>query len=78
MGSMQTANTVDLSHHINASSKARHPSPLKEIIKYMAVDGMVSLAGGKQSIQSYLSVRGKTYDSRPPSSISISISKGIF
>ena len=37
---------VDLSHHINAQSKARHPSPLKEIIKFMAYDGMISLSGG--------------------------------
>lgn len=45
MGSTsQTA--VDLSHHINAKSKARHPSPLKDIIKYMGYEGMISLAGG--------------------------------
>ncbi|KPM38474.1 hypothetical protein AK830_g8105 [Neonectria ditissima] len=37
---------VDLSHHINTKSKARHPSPLKDIIKFMNYDGMVSLAGG--------------------------------
>ncbi|KAH6657578.1 aromatic aminotransferase Aro8 [Truncatella angustata] len=37
---------IDLSHHLNLSSRSRHPSPLKEIIKYMAYDGMVSLAGG--------------------------------
>ncbi|KAF4459813.1 Pfs NACHT and Ankyrin domain [Fusarium albosuccineum] len=37
---------VDLSHHINAKSKARHPSPLKDIIKFMNYDGMISLAGG--------------------------------
>ncbi|OHF02887.1 hypothetical protein CORC01_01645 [Colletotrichum orchidophilum] len=37
---------VDLSHHINAKSKARHPSPLKDIIKFMGYDGMVSFAGG--------------------------------
>ncbi len=36
----------DLSHHLNAKSKARHPSPLKDIIKFMAYDGMISLAGG--------------------------------
>lgn len=39
--------TVDLSHHINAKSKARHPSPLKDIIKFMGEDGMISLAGGE-------------------------------
>ncbi|KIM94765.1 hypothetical protein OIDMADRAFT_172496 [Oidiodendron maius Zn] len=38
--------SIDLSHHINALSKSRHPSPLKDIIKYMAYDGMISFAGG--------------------------------
>lgn len=38
---------VDLSHHVNTLSKSRHPSPLKDIIKFMAVDGMISLAGGE-------------------------------
>ncbi|KAH7015589.1 pyridoxal phosphate-dependent transferase [Ilyonectria destructans] len=37
---------MDLSHHVNSKSKARHPSPLKDIIKFMGYDGMVSLAGG--------------------------------
>ncbi|KAI9148821.1 Aromatic amino acid aminotransferase [Paramyrothecium foliicola] len=47
MGSLgQKQENVDLSHHINRSSKARHPSPLKDIIKYMSMDGMISLAGG--------------------------------
>jgi len=39
--------SIDLSHHLNEHSKARHPSPLKEIIKFMGYEGMVSLAGGK-------------------------------
>lgn len=48
MGSMnQIPEDVDLSHHINAKSKARHPSPLKDIIKYMSQEGMISLAGGE-------------------------------
>lgn len=47
MGSIDGGSTkVDLSHHINARSKARHPSPLKEIIKFMGYDGMISFAGG--------------------------------
>ncbi|KAK7699928.1 hypothetical protein SLS64_011359 [Diaporthe eres] len=47
MGSIERVSTnVDLSHHINAKSKARHPSPLKDIIKYMGYDGMISFAGG--------------------------------
>ncbi|KAH7311396.1 pyridoxal phosphate-dependent transferase [Stachybotrys elegans] len=37
---------VDLSHHINEKSRARHPSPLKDIIKFMGEEGMISLAGG--------------------------------
>jgi hypothetical protein len=37
---------IDLSHHLNQHSKARHPSPLKDIIKFMGFEGMVSLAGG--------------------------------
>jgi hypothetical protein len=37
----------DLSHHINAKSRARHPSPLKDIIKFMGQDDMISLAGGE-------------------------------
>lgn len=39
--------SMDFSHHINAKSKARHPSPLKDIIKYMEHEGMISLAGGE-------------------------------
>ena len=40
------SNAIDLSHHINKLSKARLPSPLKDIVKYMNQDGMISLAGG--------------------------------
>jgi aromatic amino acid aminotransferase I len=47
MGSIKDKLTpVDLSHHINVKSKSRHPSPLKDIIKFMGYDGMISLAGG--------------------------------
>lgn len=47
MGSLnRKQEAVDLSHHINVKSKSRHPSPLKEIIKFMGYDGMISLAGG--------------------------------
>ncbi|KAK8844534.1 hypothetical protein IAR55_006381 [Kwoniella newhampshirensis] len=38
--------SVDLSHHLSSVAKSRSPSPLKEIIKYMAKLGMISLAGG--------------------------------
>jgi aromatic amino acid aminotransferase I len=44
-----SANMPDLSHHINRKSKARQPSPLKDIIKFMSQDGMISLAGGEQT-----------------------------
>lgn len=37
---------IDLSHHVNTKSKSRHPSPLKDIVQYMAYEGMISLAGG--------------------------------
>ncbi|KAL4955705.1 pyridoxal phosphate-dependent transferase [Aspergillus filifer] len=48
MGSIgqEASSTMDFTHHINRKSKARHPSPLKDIIKFMGVDGMISLAGG--------------------------------
>lgn len=46
MGEVQPEPVIDLSHHINAHSKARHPSPLKDIIKYMGHEGMISMAGG--------------------------------
>lgn len=47
MGSLDNKlGLVDLSHHINVKSKSRHPSPLKDIIRYMSQDGMISLAGG--------------------------------
>lgn len=51
MGSLSTTGSgpVDLSHHINRKSKARHPSPLKDIIRFMRQEGMVSLAGGKRT-----------------------------
>ncbi|KAH8895551.1 aromatic aminotransferase Aro8 [Thozetella sp. PMI_491] len=41
-----SSETVDLSHHINLKSRSRHPSPLKDIIKFMGYEGMISLAGG--------------------------------
>ncbi|KAI1850001.1 hypothetical protein JX266_004380 [Neoarthrinium moseri] len=38
--------SIDLTHHLNVLSRSRHPSPLKDIIKFMGYDGMISLAGG--------------------------------
>ncbi|TDZ37361.1 Aromatic amino acid aminotransferase [Colletotrichum spinosum] len=47
MGSIdRTPAMVDLSHHINSKSRARRASPLKDIIKFMSYDGMISFAGG--------------------------------
>ncbi|KAJ5272455.1 PLP-dependent transferase [Penicillium angulare] len=37
---------LDLSHHLNTRSKGRHRSPLKDILRFMTVNDMVSLAGG--------------------------------
>ncbi|GAA5915028.1 hypothetical protein JCM6882_006760 [Rhodosporidiobolus microsporus] len=38
--------SIDLSHHLNAVSKGRHASPLKDIMPLMARPGMISFAGG--------------------------------
>lgn len=46
-------NAICLSHHVNARSKARRPSPLKDIIHFMSQEGMISFAGGKRKY-SYL------------------------
>lgn len=35
-----------LAHHLNTLSRSRGKSPLKDILQYMAIDGMISLAGG--------------------------------
>ncbi|TCD67496.1 hypothetical protein EIP91_012301 [Steccherinum ochraceum] len=37
---------VDLSHHLSDMAKARLPSPLKSLGKYMNKPGLISLAGG--------------------------------
>ncbi|KAH9889195.1 pyridoxal phosphate-dependent transferase [Xylariomycetidae sp. FL2044] len=57
---------VDLSHHINRKSKARHPSPLKDIIQYMGYDGMISLAGGLPH-PSLFHLRNANFDCLAPS-----------
>lgn len=38
---------IDLTHHLSVLSKSRHPSPLKDILKFMVEPGMISFAGGK-------------------------------
>lgn len=35
-----------LAHHLNTLSRSRGKSPLKDILQYMTLDGMISLAGG--------------------------------
>lgn len=62
MGNLSSpTEAVDLSHHINKRSKARHPSPLKDIIKFMNQDGMISLAGGKNVLLFYVKLIQETY-----------------
>nr|XP_031859815.1 uncharacterized protein CI109_004663 [Kwoniella shandongensis]KAA5526887.1 hypothetical protein CI109_004663 [Kwoniella shandongensis] len=38
--------SIDLSHHLSKLARDRAPSPLKDIIQYMAKPGIISLAGG--------------------------------
>lgn len=37
---------VDLTHHLSQLARSRVPSPLKDILTYMNLDNMISLAGG--------------------------------
>lgn len=37
---------VDLTHHLSTVARTRQPSPLKDVLAYMRIPGMVSLAGG--------------------------------
>jgi aromatic amino acid aminotransferase I len=38
---------VDFSRHLNTVAKSRRASPLKDVIRYMAVPGMISMGGGE-------------------------------
>lgn len=38
--------SVDLSHHLSTIAKSRTPSPLKDVLSFMRLEGMISLAGG--------------------------------
>ncbi|CBF74591.1 hypothetical protein AN4156.2 [Aspergillus nidulans FGSC A4] len=67
MGSIGTGSGVDLSHHINRKSKARHPSPLKDIIRFMSQDTMISLAGGLPH-PTLFPLHTARFDCLPPSS----------
>ncbi|KAL8281292.1 hypothetical protein RQP46_006326 [Phenoliferia psychrophenolica] len=42
----QLPDAVDLSHHLSLLSRSRMASPLKEMFRYMAEPGMLSLGGG--------------------------------
>ncbi|KAK6390365.1 hypothetical protein LTR65_005740 [Meristemomyces frigidus] len=66
---------VDLSHHINAKSKARHPSPLKDIIRFMGQEGMISLAGGLPHPSLFPLERAK-FDVLSPSALNSSHTEG--
>lgn len=61
---------ADLSHHLNATSRARVPSAIKSLYKYFMVPGMTNLAGGAyfllslscSSLYTYID----PYSGRPP------------
>lgn len=59
------AKFAHLEHHINSLSRQRAPSPLKDILKFMRIDGMISLAGGlpHPSLFPFDSIHVSTYDS---------------
>ena len=38
--------SIDLSHHLSDVAKARRPSPLKTLAKYLYNPGLIPLAGG--------------------------------
>jgi hypothetical protein len=40
---------IDLSHHLNELAKHRQASSLKQLYKYAAVPGMITMAGGECS-----------------------------
>lgn len=69
MGSIPLPETVDLSHHLNTLSKSRHPSPLKDLIRYMGVEGMIGLAGGLPH-PSYFPFQNLSLDTSIPSGLS--------
>lgn len=75
MGSTRPT-ALDFAHHINSRSKARHPSPLKDLIRLMGVDGMITLAGGMlRSLFTVLSRQNTDLD-RTTTPISFSPAKG--
>ncbi|KAL1742872.1 pyridoxal phosphate-dependent transferase [Schizophyllum fasciatum] len=58
------AKFAHLEHHINRLSRQRAPSPLKDILQFMRLDGMISLAGGlpHPSLFPFDSLRVSSYD----------------
>ncbi|EIM84645.1 PLP-dependent transferase [Stereum hirsutum FP-91666 SS1] len=73
-----------LAHHLNTLSRSRGKSPLKDILQYMTLDGMISLAGGlphpdffpfnSVEVQAYKSNTRVDPDAPPPEYISLTVS----
>ncbi|KAK0481177.1 PLP-dependent transferase [Armillaria luteobubalina] len=54
---------IDLSHRLSPIAAARTPSPLKSLMKYMSVDGMISLSGGlpHPSLFPFVNIEAEVY-----------------
>ncbi|KAK4052449.1 hypothetical protein OIV83_002251 [Microbotryomycetes sp. JL201] len=57
--------SIDLSSHLSALARARQPSPLKQMIQYMAQPGMTSFAGGLPH-PAYFAFDSLSVDAYPP------------
>jgi hypothetical protein len=53
--------SVDLSHHLSDLAKARQPSPLKTLFKYLGQPNMLALAGGEPPRTVYSNSRVVVY-----------------
>jgi hypothetical protein len=53
--STQLPPAKDMSHHLNRITKNRKVNALKEMYKYAAMEGMVSMAGGELEYACHLS-----------------------
>ncbi|WVQ85101.1 hypothetical protein IAT38_007265 [Cryptococcus sp. DSM 104549] len=74
--SSELPTAIDLSHHLSTVARSRHPSPLKEIIKYMAKPGMISLAGGLPH-PSFFPFTSLTADAYPSSTVLDTVSPSV-
>ena len=71
------AKFMHLEHHINSLSRQRAPSPLKDILQFMRLDGMISLAGGKiEALTRPGYVADSFHSLRSPSSESVPLRLG--